>query len=251
VCNAHLVIVGGGASGVELAGELAIHGRKMMKSHGLDPGLLTIDLIEAAPRLLPALPPEISERVFAHLGHLGVNVFLDRALVKETVEGVYLKDMQMRTKTVIWTAGVAVNSLYKKIPGLSFDQKGRVKVDEYLEADGVPGVFIAGDAASTKYSGMAQTALTDGSYLAYLMSRRVRAEKAAPYAPVPVAYAIPAGPHWAAVLWHGMHFYGRIGWLLRRAADLRFFLSILPLRKALQVFRNAKLSGACEVCAEL
>jgi len=98
---AHIVIVGGGATGVELAGELAVYTKRMAKNHNLDPSLITIDIIEAASRLLPALLKNISEKVESRLRELGVNVFLNRKVVKEEVEEVFLKDMELKTKTVI------------------------------------------------------------------------------------------------------------------------------------------------------
>jgi NADH dehydrogenase len=208
-----------------------------------------VDLIEAAPRLLPLLPEDISARVLAHLRHIGVNVFLNRALMKETIEGVYLKDMEMRTDTVIWTAGVMPNKLFAETPALPKDKKGRVAVDEYMEAQGVPNVFVLGDGASTRYSGMAQTALYDGAFAARVIRARSEGKAAPTYVPKPVAYAIPVGRNWAAALFHGLRFYGFVGAWMRRAADFRFFLSILPVRKAIGVFTSQKtVCESCSIC---
>jgi NADH:ubiquinone reductase (H+-translocating) len=109
---AHIVIVGAGASGTELAAELATYSKEMALMHEVDPRLVTIDLIEAAPRILPQLPERVSDTVQKRLRMLGVNIFLSRIVLKEEVEMVYMKDMQMRTKTVVWTAGIAPHRLY-------------------------------------------------------------------------------------------------------------------------------------------
>jgi len=245
----HFVIVGGGASGVELAGELALYTKRLAKLHKIDPSLITIDLIEAAPRLIPALPEDFSERVRNRLHQLGINIFLNRMITKEEIEKVYLKDMEIRTKTVIWTAGVKPHHLYSEITGLKLDKKGRVMVDELLQANEHPNVFVIGDAAATPYTGMAQTAIHDGRFVADVIEKKIYGRHSDPYQPRNPFYAIPIGPGWAATLIGHYRFYGLIGWWLRRLADLRFFLSILSFRKAILVFRSGKtLCESCEIC---
>ena len=242
----HLVVVGGGASGSELAGELAVYTEGLAKSHGIDPAVVTIDLIQSNNRLLPDLPEAISEKVELRLRKLGVNIFLNRRVVKEEIETVYLKDMRLNTKTVIWTAGVVINSRYKKTKGLKIGETGNVEVNKYLSPKKYSRVFILGDAAQTPYSGMAQTAIYDGEFVANNILRIISGNKMSAYSPKPVSYAIPVGPGWAAVLWRGFKFYGRLGWFMRKFADFRFFASILPLSKALDAFRHGKT--VCESC---
>lgn len=249
VCGSHLVVVGGGASGVELAGELAIYSRVLAAKHGLDPALITIDLIEAAPRLLPALPAVVSARVKARLHGLGVNVFLNRALKREEVNSVELGDMTIKSKTIIWTAGVKNNSLLAGVAGLTFDQKGRVLVDETLRAVNYPQVFVIGDSAATRYSGMAQTALGDGKYAARAVAKLIKRQALTSYRPEKPFSSIPVGPGWAATVLGPVALYGILGWWLRRLADFRFFYSILPFRQAWLAFGNTTiLSEVCPVC---
>ncbi len=253
ICGSHLVVVGGGASGVELAGELAIYSKTLAQKHNLDPLLVTIDLIEAAPRLLPALAPEISARVKARLHDLGVNIFLNRTLVKEEVGNIQLKDMMIQTKTVIWTAGVKNNSLLAGITGLQFDKKGRVMVDETLRLSNFQNVFVVGDSASTIYSGMAQTAVSNARYVARaissLLANNQNQKKLPAYQPEKPFSSIPVGPGWAATVLGSATLYGCLGWFFRRYADFRYFHSILPFRKALLAFGDTKvLSESCPVC---
>ncbi len=248
---AHLVIVGGGASGVELAGELATYMKKLIKMHGLDSSLVTIDLIEAAPRLLPIVDEKISAKITKRLRKLGVNIYVNRAVIKEEVEQVFLKDMQMKTATLIWTAGVAPNNLYGRIKGLVLDRKGRVIVDKHLRAKGYNNAFVIGDGASTTYSGMAQTAINDGKYVANFIEEKIAGRVLESYQPQRPKYAIPVGPGWAAVAIGNLKIYGRPGWWLRRIADLRYFVSILPIIKALKVFRyGSKIVESCPICSK-
>ncbi|MEI6478130.1 MAG: NAD(P)/FAD-dependent oxidoreductase [bacterium] len=238
VVSANFMIVGGGPCGVELAGELGHYARSLAKKHKFDPSLITIDLIEAAPRVLPPMTPAVSAKVEAHLRDLGVNVFINKTVVKEEVEQLLLKDMSVKTKTVVWTAGVKPHALYSQIAGLELDKRGKVVVDELLQAKGFPGIFILGDAASTQYAGLAQTALHDGNHAAQAILAHASGSTPLPYAPAKPASAIPVGDGWAVTVYMGMTFYGRMGWWLRRAADLRFFFTIMSPALAISTFRR-------------
>lgn len=249
VCLVHFVIVGAGATGTELAGALAQYTKILAKNHKIDPSLVTIDLIEAAPKILPQLPQRFSQAVEQKLRTLGVNIFVNRAVLEEEIKEVYLRDMEMKTETVIWTAGVQPNSLYAKIKGLEFDQKGRVLVDEFLQAKGHRGVFIIGDGASTLYSGMAQTAISQGKTVACNIERLIKGKPLLRDVGKKPAVAVPVGEGWAAVIIGPFVVWGFLGWILRRFADLRFFLSILPFRKAILAFQSGKiLSEQCPIC---
>lgn len=249
ICAANFVVIGAGATGVEMAGQLIVYARALAKQNGIDPSVVSVELIEGAPKIIPALPAAFTDRIEHHLRGLGINIFLNRTIEREEVEGVYLKDMDMKARTVIWTAGVKANSLYEtwKLP---VDKRGKVEVDEHLRLKDDQHVFIAGDGAATKYSGWAQTAMADGEHVARVISAEFHGEHLPVHVPKPPANAIPAGPGWAGVtigfLGRDMHFYGRIGWLLRRVADLKTFLEILPFRQAVHAFRNK--TNICEAC---
>lgn len=250
-CNAHVVVVGGGASGTELAAELSLYLRKMAKSHGVDPTLVTVDLIQSPGRLVPNLPEKMSTEIEAKVRSLGVNVFLHRKLVREQVEKVYLKDMEMKAKTVVWTAGVRANSLYEKA-GFELDEKKRVKVNKFLQAKGNRRVFVVGDGASTKESGMAQTALADGKLAAFnVMAQMEKKPKKELEQKKPI-YSIPCGPGWAATKVGERQFYGKMGWILRRYLDWVVFRSLLPTRKAWRAWvSGGKSFTTCRVCRDV
>ncbi|MBI5153161.1 MAG: NAD(P)/FAD-dependent oxidoreductase [Parcubacteria group bacterium] len=276
VCACHVLVVGAGATGVELAGELSMYLRRLAKQHNFPPEFITLDLVEAAPRILPTLKEDISKEVTYQLRNLGVNIFLNRTVVKEEVETVFLKDMQMnparscegsqrtyggstsigttsngvKTKTLIWAAGIRAHHLYREIRGLTCDEGGRVVVDEFLRAVNAENVYVIGDGASTPYAGMAQTALRDARFVADTIVASLCGRKMREYVPSSVSHIIPVGEGWAVALIGHWRFYGKFAWWLRRIVDLRYFLSILPLRKALLVFREGtSLCESCEVCS--
>jgi NADH dehydrogenase len=243
------VIVGGGATGVELSGEIAHYARQIARRHGVDPTLITVDLIEAGPSILGAFPQGLREKITKRLHTLGVNIFLNRTITKEDREGVHLTDADIRTKTVIWTAGMRGADLLSRMEGLQTDKKGRALVHQHLQAVGHENVYVIGDSASTTYAGMAQTALSDAVYVAQTIIATTKRETIKDYKQPAPSYAVPVGPNWAGVIYHGMTFTGYIGWILRRSADLRAFLALLPLRKALRAFIAGHMCvESCPVC---
>lgn len=249
ICLLQVVVVGAGPSGVELAGEVAIFMKGLAQEHGIDQSLISVDLIEAAPRILPAISEYVAEKVARRLRDIGVNIFTNRAMTKEEMEQISFRGMTMKTETVIWTAGVKPNHLYKSISSLLFDEKGRVIVDQFLRAKGFESIFIVGDGASTANSGMAQTAIYDGRAAAENISRLIMDKPPETYQQKKVYYALPVGPGWATTSLGFITFYGSIGWLARRFADFRYFISILPFQKAVTVFRRGKnLCDTCGIC---
>lgn len=252
VSQLHVVVVGGGPSGVEFAGELNKYMHTLAKRHGIDNTFITVDIVEAAPRLVPMLPEDVSKKIHKRLHNLGVNIFLNRTVVKEDVDEIEMKDMSMKTNTIVWTAGSRPNHFYATVAGLDLHKSGRVLVDEYMQASKLPHVYILGDSALTKYSGLAQTAIYDGEFVADNLYREYTGKTKKKYHPKKVAYAVPVGKHWAAVSVGPFKTYGFIAWVIRQIVDLRFFLSILPLRKALRAFRSeAHLCESCETCDAL
>ena len=250
-CSLHFVIVGGGATGVELASELALYTKTLARKHRLDPHLITLNLIQGGERLLPSMPLSISALVEKRLTKLGVNVLVNKRVLKGELEMVYLKDMEMKTKTVIWTTGIVPNHLYSEIADLSFDEKGRVLVDESFQAKGLSDVFIIGDAAAYDFTGTAQGALNQGKYVAAVIYNKLVGTKTPAYVSKKPFYAIPLGTNFAVCLKNRILLTGRFGWMMRRFLDLKFFLSILPFSKALLAFQSDKvLWEQCPICSE-
>jgi NADH dehydrogenase len=239
LCALHFAIVGGGMSGVELAGELAPHTRKLAEKYGVSPSFVTVDLMEAAPRILPGLPESVSKEAEKRLRDLHVNVYPNRAILEEKTDEALFTDMRAKTKTVIWTAGVRPHRLHSRIGGLTCERNGKVIVDAFLRPAGYGNVFVIGDAASTKFSGMAQTAISDGRSVASNIERTLLGKPLTPYTTERPLSLLPIGSGWAIALIGGFHVSGLIGWWLRRAFDFFVFLLHLPLRRSIDIFRDA------------
>lgn len=175
------VIVGGGATGVELAGAIAEMARFTLARdfRNIRPELTCVVLVEAGPRLLPALPPELSAYVARALAELGVDVRTGTAVTQVTATGVELGAQQILAGTVLWAAGVAAAPLGGTL-GAATDRQGRIIVNADLSLPGHPEVFVAGDLAHFAHQtgeplpGIAAVAKQQGRHVA----ETIRAELA-------------------------------------------------------------------------
>lgn len=240
------IVIGGGPTGVELAGVLPSYINHIVNCHGKKPKKIHIDLVEAAPRLLPRMSKSYSKTVAKHLNKLGIKLYLGEAVVAATANGLMLKDHGIKSHTLIWTAGVATHPFLEENNFL-LGQAGRVAVNKLLQSE--ENIYVIGDNADTPYCGMAQTALRDGAFVAKNIKRIHRGKKPRAYIPKNPIYVTPAGPNWAAVKWGNLYFYGRLGWWLRGAADFVAYHKIEPWWPAtghwLESIRNDE---SCKVC---
>jgi NADH dehydrogenase len=241
------IIVGAGPTGIELAGALPGYLKQIIRSHDLSPRRVHIDLIEAAPRLLPRLPRDTSRTVRARLKRLGVRLYVGSVVQGETADELTINGKPIRSHTVVWTAGVT-NHPFFAANNFVIMGRGKVAVDAYLQAD--DNVFVIGDNANTPYAGLAQTALLDGAFVAKNLRRRARGKALRSYIVKQPVTVIPAGPRWAAVLWGNLRIYGWIGWVLREAADFIGFRDLEPWGVATKQWLS-EFSGQddCEICA--
>lgn len=210
-------IVGGGPTGIELAGSLPAYIKRIMKKHGVKDCKLNISLIEAAPHLLPRAPRDVSLAITKRLRKLGIKLYLGTAVKGEDSDSLMFGDKDLPSKTVVWTAGVTNHPFFKD-NGFRLTERGKVEVNQYLEAE--PDIFVLGDNANTLYSGTAQTALHDGVFVAKNIMRELKGNQPKEYEPKEPISVIPVGPNWASVQWGKRHFAGYTGWLLRSLADL-------------------------------
>jgi NADH:ubiquinone reductase (H+-translocating) len=246
--DANYVVVGAGPTGVELAAALGSYLDSISSKHMVSSLNLKIDLVEAAPRILPRSPETVSAKILQRLQKLGVTVMTSATVEGETATQLNLKGQALETQTVVWTAGVANNPFYKSNTDIfSLAKNSRVTVDEHLLSS--EDVYVIGDNADTLYSGMAQTAINDANYVASDIERRLRGRTRPSYKPRKPISVIPVGKGWAAVEWGSIRIYGRAGWWLRRLADLIAYHDIESWPRAIRVWlREPERQDGCPVC---
>ena len=170
------IVVGGGPTGVELAGaisEIAFHALTRDFRH-IDPQQARVLLLEGVPYVLAAYPPVLSEKARKQLAQLGVQVHVDARVTGIDDGGVVVHyksgEERIAARTVLWAAGVAASPLARSL-GVPLDRNGRVLVTPTLNAPGLPNVFVIGDLASVKFKdgivpGVAPAAMQEGKYAA-------------------------------------------------------------------------------------
>ena len=143
------VVIGAGATGVELAGTLAEIARHTLRGQfrRFDPHKARVVLVEGGDRVLPPYPPDLSEKARAQLERLGVTVWLGKRVTGVDAEGVTMGAERIAAKTVIWAAGVASSPLGRAL-GAPLDRLGRVQVEPDLTVPGHPEIFVVGDLAA-------------------------------------------------------------------------------------------------------
>jgi NADH dehydrogenase len=213
----HYLVVGAGPTGVELAGVLPDYLRQVAAGHGLAKRHFKVELIEAAPRILPRLPKDVARATARRLRKLGVVIHTKQKVEAENSHNLIINGRPVPSQTVIWTAGLAC-SPFLSDNNFALTEHHKAQVNEYLQAE--PHIYILGDNADTRYSGVAQTALYDAVFVAKNLVRQANGQPLRIYKPKRPIYVTPTGNRWASVVWGPWHFYGLPGWWLRRLADL-------------------------------
>ena len=240
------VIIGAGPTGVELAGALPAYLQHIIKQHKVPPKKINIELVEAAPKILPRMPRRYSRAVTKQLKRLGIKLYLGQAVEAETVDELMVGGKPIKSHTVVWTAGVT-NHPFFKANGFALDEHGKVVVNPFLQAE--DNIFVIGDNASTPYSGMAQTALYDAAFVSRNLVRVANGKRPEAYIPKRPVTIIPIGHGWAAVQWAKLCLFGRSGWLLRGFADFIAFHDFEPWWQAGQhLMAEFGEENDCKVC---
>ncbi len=240
VAGLHFIVVGAGPNGVDLAGELTDFSRSLAREKGFPESFVAVDLVEGAPTVLPMMSEQVQKKVTQRLYKLGVNLLCNRQLLKQDELGIELVDMKVGTKTVIWTAGSTGNNLTTKISNITLQKKNRISVNEYLEIEEFPNCFVVGDIADTEFSGLAQTAIHNGLYVAKIINNKIQEKALAPYQSKPVAYNIGVGHGWSVMQIGNIVVSGKIASWVRSLINMKYFFSILPMRKVFQLFFHTK-----------
>jgi NADH dehydrogenase len=177
----NFVVVGGGPTGVELAGTLAEIARHALthEFRSIDPSRTHILLLEGGPRILPAYAEDLSHSAQEQLRHLGVEVRTSTMVTQIEPGAVYTGDTRLSATVILWAAGVAASPL-GKVLGTPVDRAGRVLVQQDLSVPGHLEVFVIGDLASLKdehgkmLPGVAPVAIQEGRFVAKIIRAELK-----------------------------------------------------------------------------
>lgn len=223
------VLVGGGPTGVEMAGAIAVLVQKALRTEfrRIDPQSARIVLIDRGQRVLGTFAESLSSAAKRRLEKLGVEVRLGCSVDQVDESGVIADGQRIRTKTVIWAAGVAPSPAGKWLEAPT-DHTGRVRVARDLSVPGRPEFFVIGDTASldqdgTPLPGVAQVAMQQGRYVGKLIRRRLVGKPA----PRPFRYfdkgsMAVVGKGFAVLQSRKVRVHGFLAWLAWAAVHLEF-----------------------------
>jgi NADH dehydrogenase len=246
----HYVVVGAGPTGIELSAALGQYMHRIVRLHGIKRPHYSIDLIEAAPRILPRSSMSYATHVLKRLKKVGVHVMVNTAVEAETAEGLQIKGKMLGSHSVVWTSGVANNPFFAdNAHCFELAKNGRVVVNDHMEAG--EHIYVIGDNASTLHGGLAETAVNDANFVAKDIKRKLSGRRRPAYRQPKASSVIPVGSGWAAAQVGPITVYGYLGWIIRRFADLIAYRDIESPGRALGVWlREATHEDDCPICLD-
>jgi NADH dehydrogenase len=227
----NFVVIGGGPTGVELAGTLAEIARHTLprEFRRCDPRTAQIHLLEAGPRVLSAMPETLSESARRQLERLGVDVHTGKPVTAIDAQGVSLGETRIESRSVLWAAGVAASTLGREL-GVELDRAGRVHVQADLSIAEHPEVFVIGDlahvmqASGQSVPGIAPAAKQMGAHVAAVVRARLRGETAKPFRYRDFGNLATIGRMAAVVDLGRLKFSGLLAWWFWLAAHIFFLI---------------------------
>lgn len=237
----HFVIIGGGSTGVELAGAIAELANETMEAEfrHIDPGQTQITLLEAADRILPSFPAPLSEKACQALVRKGVSVRTRTSFVKSKSGQVIIKSLengqyeQLAARTVIWAAGTKASPLGEVIARRTeaqLDSAGRLIVNPDLSVPGYPDIVVVGDLAHFAHQtgaplpGVAQVAIQQGGYAARRILARLRGEEMPSFIYRDKGRMAVIGRNAAVAELGPQQISGFIGWLIWAVVHVSFLI---------------------------
>jgi NADH dehydrogenase len=226
------VIIGGGPTGVELAGKVVEIARHALRKdfRNFDPTKARVLLVEAGQRLLPTFPEVLSRDARARLARLGVEISLGKPVTACNANGVTVGGIDVPASTIVWAAGVASSPVARWL-GVPADRAGRAIVDAYLHPPKLDEVFVIGDTASVTNKdgrpvpGLAAAAKQQGNYVARAIKDRVADRHTRrPFAYTNLGNLATIGRNAAVIDFGVIHLTGFVAWLLWSMAHIFFLI---------------------------
>jgi len=221
------VVIGGGPTGVELAGTCAEIARHTLRGEfrRIDPHSARVVLVEGTERVLPSYPPDLSRKAQLQLERLGVTVWPNRMVTRVDADGVQMGAERLSARTVVWAAGVAASPLGASL-GAPLDRVGRVRVAPDLSVPEHPEIFVAGDLAAVDgVPGIAPAAKQMGRHAAKNIISLLRQGKTRPFRYRDYGQLATIGRNAAVVEMGKLKLAGFPAWLVWLVAHIYFLIN--------------------------
>jgi NADH dehydrogenase len=221
------VVIGGGPTGVELAGQFAEIARHTLRGEfrRIDPHSARVVLVEGADRILGAYPPDLSKKAQLQLERLGVTTWVGRMVTGVDAEGVSLDSERISARTVVWAAGVAASPLARSLGG-PFDRAGRIKVEPDLSLAGHPEIFVIGDLAAVEgVPAIAPAAKQMGRLAAANIRKLMEGKKTVPFRYRDYGQLATIGRNSAVAVMGKLKLSGYPAWLMWLIAHIYFLIN--------------------------
>ena len=239
-----IVIVGGGATGVETICEIATYTRHLARDRKLNYSDVHISLLEAQDTILASSPKKQREGVVRRLRNLGIEISLNTRVGEVVSKCVLIEGGEKCDADIIlWGGGIKGPSFLSEMKGLELDDKDFISVDNFLQAKGLRKVFAIGDnaafigeatgtrAPATAFIAEQQADLVAGNIIRASSGQPLKAYKVS----IP-GYVISCGGKYAVAYISGITFSGFLGWAVKKFIDLKYFLSLFSFKEALTLW---------------
>jgi len=239
-----IVIVGGGATGVETISEIATYTRHLARDYNFNYSDIKISLFEAQSTILASFAKPQRDAVIRRIKKLGVDIFTNTRVEEVMPECVLFEEGEKcDADLILWGGGIKGPSVFSQIKGLELDKKGKISVDSFLQAKGLRKVFAIGDnatfideASGNPAPATAFIAEWQADVAAENIGRAMTAQPLAKYRVSIPGYVISCGGKYAVARIFGITFSGFFGWAVKKLIDLKYFSSILPLKEAFSLW---------------
>jgi len=228
----NFVIIGGGPTGVELAGAIAeiVNKNLIPDFRNIDASMTKVYMVEALPNILSSYPEKLSKRAREDLIKLGVEVKLNEKVTEINENGVKVGNTFIETKNILWAAGNQVSSLIRKA-GIQTDEAGRAVVSDNLSIEGYSNIFVIGDAATVKNEkgeylpAIAPVAIQQGKYAAEIISGDLKGKSRLKFRYKDRGTMATIGKAKAVAVIKGLKLSGLIAWLTWCFVHIMFLIS--------------------------